>query len=46
MDIFDDLIELEEVDYDDAKIRFFAQILSGEAKRWFKDLSARSIIIF
>ena len=46
MDRFDDFIDLEEVDYDDAKLRLFAQSLSREAKRWFKDLLARSIATF
>ena len=43
---FDDFIDVEEVDYDDAKMRLFAQILFGEAKRWFKDLPTRSIATF
>ena len=30
---FDDFIDLEEVYYEDVKIRFFAQSLSGEAKK-------------
>ena len=46
MDRFDDFIDVQEVDYDDAKMRLFAQILFGEAKRWFKDLTARSITTF
>ena len=46
MDIFDDFIDLEEVDNDDAKMILFAQRLSGEAKRWFKYLPARSIATF
>ena len=46
MDRFDDFIDLEEVDYNDAKMRLFTQILSGEAKRWFKDLHVRSIATF
>ena len=45
MDIFDDFIYLE-VYYDDAKMRLFAQSLSGEAKRWFKDLPTRPIPTF
>ena len=32
MDIFENSIDLEEVDHDDAKMRLFAQSLSGEAK--------------
>ena len=46
MNRLDDFIDVEEVDYDDAKMRLFAQILSREAKRWFKDLPARSIATF
>ena len=46
MDRFEDFIDLEEVDYDDAKMRVFAQSLSSEAKRWFKDLPTRSILPF
>ena len=40
---FDDFIDLEEVDYEDVKMRLFAQSLSGEAKKWYKDLPAGSI---
>ena len=46
MDKFNCFIYLEEVDYDDAKMILFAQILSGEAKRWFKDILAISIVNF
>ena len=46
MDIFDDFIDLEEVDYDDAKMRLFAQSLSVESKRWFKYIPTRSIATF
>ena len=46
MDRFGDFIDLEEVDHDDPKMRLFAQSLSREAKRWFKDLPARSIPTF
>ena len=34
---------MEEVDYEDVKMRLFAQSLSGEAKKWYKDLPAGSI---
>ena len=44
--IFDDFIDLEEVDYHDAKMSFFAQSLSGEEKKWFKYLPTRSILTF
>ena len=40
---FDDFIDLEEVDDGDVKMRLFAQSLSGEAKKWYKDLQPRSI---
>ena len=43
---FEDFIELEKVDYLDVKMRLFAQSLSGEAKKWFKDLPNGSIINF
>ena len=46
MDRFEDFIDLEEVDYDDAKQRMFAQSLSSEVKRWFKDLPARYVLNF
>ena len=46
MDRFDDFIDLEEVDYDDAKMRLFTQSLSEEAKRWFKYLPTRFIATF
>ena len=40
---FDDFIDLEEVDYEDVKMRLFAKNLSGEAKKWYKDLPPGSI---
>ena len=40
---FDDFMDLEEVDYEDVKLRLFSQSLSGEAKKWYKDLPAGSI---
>ena len=40
---FDDFIYLEEVYYEDVKMRLFAQSLSREAKKWYKYLPARSI---
>ena len=46
MEKFEDFIDLEEVDNVDVKMRLFAQILSGEAKKWFKDLPATSILTF
>ena len=46
MERFDHFIDLEEVDYEDVKMRLFAQRLSGEAKKWFRDFHARSILTF
>ena len=43
---FEDFIDLEEVDYADVKMRLFAQILLGEAKKWFKDFPDGSIMNF
>ena len=43
---FEDFIDLEEVDFPDVKMRLFAQSLSGEAKKWFKDLPNGSIVNF
>ena len=43
VDIFNDFIDLEEVDYDDAKMRLFAEILSRYVKKWFKYLPKISI---
>ena len=43
---FEDFVDLEEVDYADVKMRLFAQILSGEAKKWFKYLLSGSILTF
>ena len=46
VDKFDDFIDLEEVDYEDVKMRLFAQSLSGEAKKWYKYFPPRSILSF
>ena len=43
---FEYFVDLEEVDYVDVKMRLFAQSLSGEAKKWFKDLPVASILTF
>ena len=40
---FHDFINLEEVDDEDFKMRLFAQSLSREAKKWYKDFPPRSI---
>ena len=43
---FEYFIDLEEVDFPDVKMWLFSQSLSGEAKKWFKDLSNGSIVNF
>ena len=43
---FDDFIDLEEVYHEDVKMRLFAYILSGEAKKCYKYLLSRSILSF
>jgi hypothetical protein len=40
---FIDFIDLEEVDYEDAKMRLCAQIFVGDVKKWFKGLATGSI---
>lgn len=39
-------MDLEEVDYEDVKLRSFSQILMGEFRTWYKSLVARSISSF
>ena len=46
VDRFEDFVNLEKVDHDDVEMRLFAQSLSGEAKKWFRDLPGRSIATF
>ena len=46
MDRFEYFTDLEDVDFDDAKMRLFSQSLSGEAKRRFKELPARYVPTF
>jgi hypothetical protein len=36
--------DLEDVDYEDVKMRLFAQSLGGEAKKWFRTLPTGSIL--
>ena len=43
LDRFNKFYDLEEVDHEDAKLRLFAQSFSGEVKKWFRGLQARSI---
>ena len=43
VDWFNDFIDLEEVDFEDAKMRLFAQSLAGEVRKWFRGLPTSSI---
>jgi hypothetical protein len=43
LDWFNDFVDLEEVDYADAKMRLFVQSLSGDVRKWFKSLPPMSI---
>lgn len=38
LDRFIDFCDLEEIDYEDVKMRLFAQSLSGEVNKWFRVL--------
>ena len=46
MDKFKEFLDLDLVDDDDVKMRLFMLILSGEVKKWFKDLPSGSIRMF
>jgi hypothetical protein len=43
---FDDFCELEDVGFDDVKMRLFAKSFCGEVREWFRGLPARSIHSF
>jgi len=43
LDRFIDFIDLEEVDDEDVKMRLFAQIFSGEVRKWFQALPRNNI---
>jgi hypothetical protein len=43
LDWFNNFVDLEEVDYADAKMRLFAQSLSGDIRKWFKALPPAGI---
>ena len=43
LDRFNDFCDLEEVDYEDAKMRLFSQSFYGEVKKWFMGFDAGSI---
>jgi hypothetical protein len=46
IDWFNDFIDLEEVDFEDVKMRLFTQILAREMRKWFKSLLTTSIVDF
>jgi hypothetical protein len=46
LDWFNDFVDLEEVDHEDAKLRLFVQSLSGEVIKWFKAHPTTSILNF
>jgi hypothetical protein len=46
LDWFNDFVDLEEVDYADAKMRLFTQSFVGEVMKWFKSLRTMSIQYF
>ena len=46
VDRFYDFIDQQKVDYEDVKMRLFVQILSREAKKWFRDFVAGSTHTF
>ena len=43
LDRLNDFCDLEEVDYEDAKMRLFSQCFYGEVKKWFEGLTTGSI---
>jgi hypothetical protein len=46
IDWFNDFIDLEEVDFEDVKMRLFTQSLVGEVRKWFKPLPLANIANF
>jgi hypothetical protein len=46
LDWFNDFIDLEEVDFEDVKMRLFTQSLAGEVRKWFRALPPASIANF
>jgi hypothetical protein len=46
LDWFNDFIDLEEVDFEDVKMRFFTQSLAGKVRKWFRALPIVSIMDF
>ena len=41
-----DFIDLEEVDYEDVKMRLFAHSFSRDVRKWFRGLLANSVVDF
>jgi hypothetical protein len=46
LDWFNDFIDLEEVDYEDVKMRLFTQSLARDVRKWFRALPVGSILNF
>jgi hypothetical protein len=44
VDKMNDYFDLQEVDEDDVQMRFFAQSLTGDVKKWYKGLRAASVL--
>jgi hypothetical protein len=44
VDKMNDYFDFQEVDEADVQMRLFAQILTGEVKKWFKDLRPATIV--
>jgi hypothetical protein len=44
VDKMNDYFYLQEVDEADVQMRFFAQSLTGDVKKWYKDLHASSVL--
>ena len=46
LDWFNDFIDLEEVDFEDVKMRLFMKSLVGDVRKWFRALPTGSIAYF
>ena len=46
LDWFNDFIDLEEVDFEDVKMRLFTQSIAGEVRKWFRALPPANIVDF
>ena len=45
VDRMNDVLNHQEVDEVNVKMRFFSQSLGGDLKKWFRSLSERSIVL-